>query len=131
MSKESTRANQRRSILVVDDDVLIRSMLSEFLRDEGYAVEEAESADEAKTLLAPPGVEYSLLISDVVMPGEMDGIQLAHWTRQNRPEIAVLLMSGYTGTTRGVAYPFIAKPCRFARLVEMAEQLIREKRVNA
>ena len=79
-------------ILVVEDEVLIRTMVSEALRAEGYQVTEAGNADEAIALLAA-GTRAALVFSDVNMPGERNGVQLAKYVHEKHPGIIVVLTS--------------------------------------
>jgi CheY-like chemotaxis protein len=83
-----------KSILVVDDEVSIRSAISEYLRDCGYEVIEAFSADEALSILQHLEIKVDVVLSDITMPGSVDGFDLRKWIRANRPEIDVIL----TGT---------------------------------
>jgi len=82
-------------VLLVEDDTMVRAHVAAMLRGLGYAVTLAVNATEALDLLRAGG-EYDLLFSDVVMPGEMNGLQLALEARRMRPGIALLLTSGYT-----------------------------------
>jgi CheY-like chemotaxis protein len=82
------------TILVVEDEVLIRLMIAEYLREFGYTVLEAKNGDEAAKLL-DGGDEVDVVFSDVRMPGRIDGLALAKWIARNRPEIGVLLTSAY------------------------------------
>lgn len=81
------------SILVVDDEVLIRLDLADYLRECGYRVHEAASAAEAIAVLQG-GHSIDLVFSDVQMPGEMDGFGLAQWVRTHCPGVQVILTSG-------------------------------------
>ncbi len=80
-------------IMVVDDEVLIRLVAGDILRDAGFQVVEACNADEAMTLLAT-GVPYNLVFSDVNMPGAVDGIGLTAYVKMHHPTIPVVLTSG-------------------------------------
>lgn len=71
----------------------MRSVTSEFLREQDYRVLEASNAEEAKSLIMG-GEPVELVFSDVHMPGEMNGFELAKWVRQNQPDVRVLLTSG-------------------------------------
>ena len=84
-------ASHPARILVVEDDLLIRMILAEMLRDEGYDVVEAESGDAAVPLL-DDGV--ALLITDMQMPGSLDGQGLARQARLTRPALPVIFTSG-------------------------------------
>ncbi len=79
------------TVLVVDDEVLVRLAIAEYLRDCGYKVVEAADADEAMLVLKQPQVAVDVLFSDIDMPGSMDGFGLSQWTRSNRPDIEVIL----------------------------------------
>ena len=81
------------TILVVDDEILVRIAITEFLRDCGYSVIEAANAAQAIKVLSSD-VQVDILLTDVEMPGEMNGFGLARWTREHRPAIHILLTSG-------------------------------------
>ncbi len=104
-----------QTILFVEDEVLIRLVIAEYLRDCGYKVHEAAHADEAVLVLQSPDVTIDIVFSDVSMPGSMDGFGLARWIRANRPEIQVVLTSGIdrSAEVAGMlceAGPLLAKP---------------------
>ena len=82
------------TVLVVEDEVLLRLIISEYLRDCGYKVIEAADADEAVLVLKQPDLVIDVLFTDIEMPGSMDGFALAQWSRSNRPGLEVIL----TGT---------------------------------
>jgi CheY-like chemotaxis protein len=82
------------TVLVVEDEVLIRLMITEYLREFGYPVREARNADEARRILGAED-DVAIVFSDVRMPGAMDGLALARWILRNKPDIAVLLTSAY------------------------------------
>lgn len=102
------------TILVVDDEVLIRMAISDYLRDCGYKVVEAASGDEAMRVLEnEPGID--LVFSDIQMPGGIDGFALALWARANRPRLRVMLTSGASQaaqTAKELCHegPFVPKP---------------------
>src|SRR5205085_3219195 len=82
-------------IFVVEDDALVRAYVDAQLRSLGYRTLLAANADEALAL-AEAGAEYDLLFTDVIMPGSMNGRQLADSVRMRRPALRVLFTSGYT-----------------------------------
>jgi len=84
----------QETILVVEDDVLIRMPIADYLRDCGYRVIEAVSADEAMSVLMHQETQVDIVFSDIEMPGSTDGFGLSKWIRDNRPGIDVIL----TGT---------------------------------
>jgi len=96
-----TQQSSMPTVLVVEDEVMVRMPIAEYLRDCGYNVVEACDADEAIAAVVESG-PVNLVFSDVRMPGRMDGFGLAEWFRTNYPDVPVLLTSGYN-TSRGVA----------------------------
>ena len=84
------------TVLVVEDEMLVRMPIAEYLRDCGYNVVEAGDAREAIAAVDADG-PVSLVFSDVRMPGTMDGFGLAEWFRLHHPDVPVLLTSGYHG----------------------------------
>jgi PAS domain S-box-containing protein len=83
------------SLLVVEDEDAVRALGRRILTEGGYRVTATSRGAEAVRLLEDPRQEFDLLISDVVMPG-MRGIELARRAHELRPELPVLMMSGYT-----------------------------------
>ena len=79
-------------ILVVEDEDAIREVISEVLDDDGFTVIGAGSADAAVPLLDREGVR--LIITDIDMPGQMDGVGLAIEARRLHPEIPVIFITG-------------------------------------
>lgn len=84
---------QSQTVLVVEDEVLIRMVIADYLRECGYRVIEAGNAAEALIVLQSPE-PVDVVFSDIQMPGDMDGFGLATWVRQNQPWIKMLLTSG-------------------------------------
>ena len=92
------------TILLVEDEAFVREVECEVLRSQGFSVLPAENAREAMKLFQENSGGVDLLVSDLVMPGE-NGHQLASQVRAIRPEIAVLLTSGYDDQRiPGIAY---------------------------
>jgi CheY-like chemotaxis protein len=79
------------TVLVVEDEVLLRLVIAQYLRDCGYKVIEAAHADEAIVVLNEPNLTIDVLFSDIEMPGTMDGFGLAQWTRSNRAGVDIIL----------------------------------------
>lgn len=82
--------------LVVDDEEDIRSSLSEILENIGFSVKQAESAQAAQHTFEEEQGEFSLVLSDIVMPGNESGVDLAKWVKQRSPDTKVILASGYS-----------------------------------
>ena len=81
------------SVLVVEDEVLVRMVIADNLRNAGYTVIEASNAHEALGLLRS-NVDVRLILSDVRMPGTMNGLALARTVRSEFPVIKIVLTSG-------------------------------------
>ena len=110
MTNDKTHA--ARSILVVDDEPIIRINLADFFADEGFEVHEAENADQAIALLAEnPTIQ--VVLTDVQMPGSMDGVKLAHYVHERYPPTLLVVASGAVRPTVAelpTHTMFIAKP---------------------
>jgi CheY-like chemotaxis protein len=91
MQQPSESAATAGTVLVVEDEVLLRLVIAQYLRDCGYRVIEAADADEAMLVLGQPELALDVLFSDIDMPGSMDGFALAQWTRSKRPGVEVML----------------------------------------
>jgi len=97
------------TILLVDDEEIVRVGTGEMIRDLGHRVVEADGGDEALALLAD-GLVPDLIITDYKMP-RMDGAELARRLKAEHPAVPVLIITGYTGTTDDVLHlPRLAKP---------------------
>ena len=84
-----------RTILVVDDNLDVRDSTTMLLEHAGHVVRPAASAAEALAILAEGSRPFAI-ISDIVMPGEMDGVALAREVRARFPEIRIILATGYS-----------------------------------
>ncbi|HEV7372897.1 PAS domain-containing protein [Arenibaculum sp.] len=114
-----TVANARRrgSILVVEDDEVVATTVAAALEDAGYAVAWVATADEALSLLAG-GTPFDLVFSDVVMPGRLSGLDLVQAARHLRPDLPVVLTTGYSEKlARAEGVHVLAKPYRIDDLV--------------
>lgn len=117
-----------RTVLVVEDDVLIRIAISEYLRHCGFRVIEVVSADEALSVFAEVNLQVDILFSDIEMPGSMNGFGLAKWVRENRPGVQTIL----TGSVKDAANaagkvcehgPHLEKPYQPQQVVEWIKRL--------
>ena len=104
---------QSKKILIAEDDDRVRKITVRDVKSLGYEVVEVDDAASAKEVLSARS-DIDLLLSDVLMPGDMDGFQLASWTQDNRPSVKVLLVSGYTKGDRtevdAERFPVLEKP---------------------
>ena len=100
---------RRLNVLLVDDEDLVRTATAEMIRDLGHSVAEADGALEALGRL-DRGFDADVVVTDYMMPG-MDGGALARRIAETHPDVAVLLITGYTGPTNDVMHlPRLAKP---------------------
>lgn len=102
------------TVLVVEDEVLVRMLICDFLRDCGFRVIEAANADEATRVLST-GDPVDVVFTDIHMPGTLDGFGLAKWIRAERPGVKVILTSGLARTVEAAGDlcdhgPVMAKP---------------------
>jgi len=110
------------TILLVEDDREIREIAHTILAGEGYRMIEAATGDDAhRLLLTHPDLQVDVLFTDVVMPGRLDGIDLADAARSLHPRIHVLYATGFAGLVRPgrdkeLRGPVLRKPYRPAEL---------------
>ena len=115
-------------VLLVEDDAAVREIAGGLLRDLGCEVTTAENGASALEALEE-GVVFDLLMSDIVMPGGISGVDLARSASANRPDMAVLLTTGYAGDRMDVApadlpWPVLRKPFQVDQLAETASALL-------
>ena len=128
---EGEDRESRGAVLIVDDEALIRLVFAETLRDAGFTVIEAASGDEAIQLLTA-GVDVDALVTDVRMPGDIDGLALAAAARNLRPDLPIAISSAHL-PSNGTILPDIVstvlvKPYLPERLVNVVEKMVLEKR---
>jgi CheY-like chemotaxis protein len=113
------------TVLVVEDEPLVRMMTAEALRNAGLGVLEAGSADEALTILEGAAT-INLVITDLRMPGSMDGIGLMKVLRKSRPDLKLVVASGYSPEwpAPDFADAFIGKPYDVERAVDRIKALL-------
>jgi len=111
-------------VLLVDDDPFVRATTTEMLGEMGYAVTEAESAEEALDVIERTGAEIDLLITDHLMSG-MTGAELADLLAVRKPALPVLIVSGFADVEGiGPHLQRLTKPFRHADLVAKIASLM-------
>jgi len=115
-------------ILLVDDDEEVRAAMRRALAQAGFAVTEARSGDAAAALIGE-AAPWSLLVTDVRLPGALDGVALAASWRKTAPGRPLLFVSGYSDDLLGPgslgAYEeLLNKPFRRACLVDAVQRLL-------
>jgi DNA-binding response OmpR family regulator len=88
-------------VLVVEDEGLIRLILAEALEAAGYRVIEADTGDEAARLLDGPG-GFDLVVTDIQMPGALDGVAVGRHARARHPGIPVIYATGRPESMAGM-----------------------------
>ena len=108
------------TVLVVEDQPLLRLHAVDMIEDAGFIALEAEDADAAVAMLML-SADVQLLFTDIEMPGSMDGVELAALVRDRWPPMHIIVTSGrglVDASTLPVGCPFIAKPPIWPALIE-------------
>jgi DNA-binding NtrC family response regulator len=120
--------------VVVDDNDLLRTVLVHGLRARGMEVSEARNAAEARTLL---GAGTAMLVSDIVLPGDMDGFILGRWARARNPRLALLFISAFMSArlpqvlANDELASFVRKPIELEGLIEIVDGLMAVRETSA
>jgi CheY-like chemotaxis protein len=123
----------RPVVLLVEDELLVRLTQVEILRDAEFWVVEAQDADEAFDLLRRRP-DINIVLTDVNMPGSIDGFEFARLVRQGWPEVGVVVISGKVAPRPGdlpEGAHFLQKPIRPDALVEALKQAMVPKALEA
>lgn len=125
VSPDNGQVPIRPTVMVVDDEVIARIVLADELRDRGWNVVEAASADEALRVLQG-GVRIDLMVTDIRMPGSIDGVALARRARADLPGLPVVIVSGErpTDAARAVCDGYFEKPYSIDRLLDLVSDLM-------
>ncbi len=115
------------SLLVVDDELLIRDLLYDFFSDQGWTIAVAENGEKALDILKSRKID--LILSDIKMP-EMDGLELTARVHEQYPQIPVVLMTGYPSVDTAVAalrhkaVDYIVKPFNIHQLYKKLDEQV-------
>lgn len=114
-------------LLLVEDDVLVRTTLALMLEDDGFKVIEAATAPEAMHLMSS-GLEAAVMVTDIDLGAGPNGLELADRVRELRPELAVIFITGRTASIAGRPANFreaiLPKPFEGAALAELVRQMV-------
>jgi DNA-binding response OmpR family regulator len=122
---EAPPQKTRHTILVVEDEELIRISTSEFLREYGFTVLEAGDVAEAETLLGRSPID--LVFSDVNLPNRQTGFALEKWIRRHYPSVGVILTSGHPqdpDDINGLQEPLLLKPYTYSALLRRIDRML-------
>ena len=113
-------------VLLVEDEILISDTLCDALKEDGFVVHHADSADEAWRFLQS-GHQVDVLFTDINLPGEIDGAELANRARELRPDLPVVYASGrHTSSDLGGLVPrsvFVSKPYHLSDICTLLHRL--------
>ena len=120
-----------KSILLVEDEDMLRGLIRELLEIKGFSVLEASQGVEALELMGAAEMPVDLVLTDVVMP-HMSGSELVERLREEHPGLRVIFMSGYTGANNAAIHKslempgvaFLQKPFRLDALIAAVEDLL-------
>jgi len=124
LSKGEHVSVQKPTVLIVEDEILIRYVMGEGLRDEGFDVIEASGADEALLVMAS-GPQVDIVLTDIRMPGSIDGLGLAAAVKDIHPSLPIIVLSSHLPSEPVCrADRFLQKPVLFLTLLDTINELI-------
>jgi len=119
----SPSAKRPAAVLVVEDEPLVRLYVSDILGQSGFEVIDAATGDEALAHLSDANL--CAIVSDVAMPGGVNGFELARRARESRPSTGVILVSGVLEPAEHLpgGVRFITKPIRASTLLRLVREV--------
>jgi two-component system, cell cycle sensor histidine kinase and response regulator CckA len=114
--------SRKQTVLVVDDDAILRELLARVLVDEGYAVLTAEDGEQALAIATTLDGQLDLVVTDILLP-VMDGLELAARLAYLKPPPPVMFISGFTDD-QDVPGPMLAKPFGPAAFIEQVGRML-------
>ncbi len=129
----STATGNAETLLVVEDEILIRLAICSYLRECGFKVIEAANGDEALIVLQASDMKVDMVLSDVEMPGTMDGFGLAQWLRAHQPGTPIMLVGSPSKAVDAAADlcesgPMLAKPYEPQILLDRIRRALSERK---
>jgi DNA-binding response OmpR family regulator len=116
-------------VLIVEDEVLIRDILVEKLCSHGHEVCEAHTGDDAAVLIENPPKAFTLLITDIHMPGQRDGVEVGRLMRQHHPSLPIIYTTGRSDTLAAIGPlgpkdAVVLKPYTPTQIMDVVRQLL-------
>ena len=117
-----------KRVLVVEDQDLVRLVLVDLLRDEGFQVVEVSTGDAAAALIDGPD-GFDLVVTDIQMPGKLDGIAVGRHARRRHVDIPIIYVTGQPESMAGVGWlgsrdAFVRKPYGLQDMVAVVTRLL-------
>jgi len=124
-----------QTVLVVEDEVLVRMVICEYLRDCGFRVIEAATGEEAIVVLQQPTLAIDVVFSDVQLGPGIDGFAVSQWVRANRPDLDMLLVGNIERAADVAAElcengPSLSKPYEPQTVVDRIRRLLAERKAR-
>jgi DNA-binding NtrC family response regulator len=131
--RETVVSKAEETILVIDDDVLVRLAISRYLRECGFNVIEAANSDEAMLVLQELDLPVHIVLCNVTMQTGMNGFSLARWLREQKPGVPIILAGSHSAAADAAADlcehgPMLAKPYEPQILLDQIKRLLAEGR---
>ena len=131
--REPVESGFGETVLVVDDDATVRMLIAEVLTENHYRLLEAGDGPSAMKILEARQQRIDLMVTDVGLPGGMNGRQLADAARQMRPELRILFITGYAENAvvgNGHLEPgmaVLAKPFAMSSFANKVREILEER----
>lgn len=114
----------KRLCLLVDDEQAIRGYLRAILENRQFETVEAEDGVSALRIAQKLGGHFDCVVTDIRMPGDMSGLDLAHWLRSKFPAVPIILISGYCDEDKVAGFRCIPKPFRPETIWKAIEEAV-------
>jgi DNA-binding NtrC family response regulator len=128
--------DHRETILIVDDEATLRSVFSDMMSGQGYRCITAANAIDALQIIESNLLRFDMLVTDIKMPGGLDGVGLANKMRELQPDVAILVITGYAKSqamkeAKARGYRVLEKPFRRSELEEAVAAELGKRRGDA
>jgi DNA-binding NtrC family response regulator len=126
----------KETILIVDDESTLRSVFSDMMAGQGYRCITAANAIDALQIIESNLLQFDMLVTDIKMPGGLDGVGLANKMRELQPDVAILVITGYSQSramkeAKAQGYRVLEKPFRQAEFDAAIVEELAKKRGGA